>query len=84
MGEKFEAWKNLDIPEAMYLTRKFREITVAYDEARNDPEQPATQEELVIALITAAMGAITQLEARVLTLEGVDFIPPDWEPPAAT
>jgi hypothetical protein len=75
------AWKNFDIPEVMYLTRKFREVAVAYDEAKVDPTQDATQEDYFTLLHMTTMWAITQIETRLLTLEGVDFVPPDWEPP---
>jgi hypothetical protein len=81
MGDKFEAWKNADIPEAMYLTRTFRDVAIAYEEAKADPTQDTTQEEYVAALLATTLGAITQIEGRLLTLEGVDFVPPDWQPP---
>jgi cell division protein FtsL len=47
MGEKFEEWKNFQLPEAMVLSRKFREVAVAYEEAKADPTQDATQEEYI-------------------------------------
>ena len=78
--DAFERWRNTDIPEAMVFTRQFREVAIAYEDAKADPTQDTTVEEYLALLMTVAMGAITSLESRVLTLEGVDFIPPDWEP----
>ena len=77
-----QTWKTLEIPEAMYLSRQFRDVAVAYEEAKADLTQDATLEDYYALLHTTAMMAITHLEARVLTLEGVDFVPPDWQPPA--
>jgi hypothetical protein len=82
MGEKFEAWRNFKVPEPMYITRKFQEVAVAYEDAKNDPSQGVTQDELIAGLLITTQWAITQIEARLLALEGVDFVPPDWEEPA--
>lgn len=82
MGEGLENWKNLELPEAMYLTRKFREVAVAYEEAKADPAENATLEQYIAAQIAITQWAVTQIEVRLLALEGVDVVPPDWQPPA--